>query len=79
MTVRNSYQIVKLFNSLCVSAPLGSIELAKAQSRKEKNESILKIEENNLSYEIVLVTDSHIMFYIMPQKNVRMDVFFVGL
>jgi hypothetical protein len=75
MTVRNSCQIVKLFNSLCVSAPLRDIELAKAQSCKEKNESILKIEENNLSYEIVLVTDSHIMFYIIPQKNVRKDVF----
>ncbi len=37
MTVRNSCQIVKVFNSLCVSAPLREIELAKAQSRKEKN------------------------------------------
>ncbi|TAF72435.1 MAG: hypothetical protein EAZ58_02195, partial [Flavobacterium sp.] len=46
MTVHNSYQIVKVFNSLCVSAPLREIELAKARSRKEKNE---------LSYEIVQV------------------------
>ena len=36
MTVRNSYQIVKVSNSLCVSAPLREIELAKSQSRKEK-------------------------------------------
>jgi len=36
MTVRNSYQICKVFNSLCDSAPLRDIELAKAQSRKEK-------------------------------------------
>ncbi len=34
MTVRNSYQIVKVFNSLCVSAPLREIELVKSQ-RKE--------------------------------------------
>ena len=46
MTVRNSYQIVKVVNSLCVSAPLRDIELAKSQSRKEKNESNLKIVEN---------------------------------
>ncbi len=46
MTVRNSYQIVKVFNSLCVSAPLREIELAKSQSRKEKNVSSLKIVEN---------------------------------
>jgi hypothetical protein len=46
MTVRNSYQIVKVFNSLCVSAPLREIELAKAQSRKEKNGLSLKIVEN---------------------------------
>ncbi len=45
MTVRNSYQIVKVFNSLCFSAPLREIELAKSQSRKEKNESSLKIVE----------------------------------
>jgi hypothetical protein len=35
MTVRNSYKIVKVFNSLFVSAPLREIELAKSQ-RKEK-------------------------------------------
>ncbi len=46
MTVRNSYQIVKVFNSLCVSAALREIELAKSQSRKERNESSLKIVEN---------------------------------
>jgi hypothetical protein len=34
MTVRNTYQIVKVFNSLCVSASLRDIELAKAQRRK---------------------------------------------
>jgi hypothetical protein len=45
MTARNTYQIVKVFNSLCVSAPLRDIELTKAQSRKEKNESSLKIVE----------------------------------
>jgi hypothetical protein len=45
MTVRNTYQKVKVFNSLCVSAPLRDIELTKAQSRKEKNESSLKIVE----------------------------------
>ncbi|TAF67632.1 MAG: hypothetical protein EAZ58_09635 [Flavobacterium sp.] len=31
-----------------------------AKKRKEKNESSLKIVENYLSYEIVLVKDSHI-------------------
>jgi hypothetical protein len=36
MTVRNSYQIVKVFKSLCVAASLREIELAKSQSRKEK-------------------------------------------
>ena len=36
MTVRNSYQIVKVFNSLCVSVPLRVQFHAKAQSRKEK-------------------------------------------
>ena len=46
MTVRNSYQIVKVFNSLCVSAPLREIELEKAQSRKEKYESSVIIAEN---------------------------------
>jgi hypothetical protein len=46
MTLRNSYQIVKVLNSLCVFAPLREIELAKAQSRKEKNESSLKIVKN---------------------------------
>jgi hypothetical protein len=46
MTVRNLYKIVKVFNSLCVSAPLREIELAKSQSREEKNESSLKIVEN---------------------------------
>ena len=46
MTVRNSYQIVKVFNSLCVCAPLREIELAKSQSRKEKNELSLKIVKN---------------------------------
>ena len=35
MPVRNSYQMVKVLNSLCVSVPLREIELAKAQSRKE--------------------------------------------
>jgi hypothetical protein len=34
MTVRNSYQIVKIFNLLSISAPLREIELTKAQSRK---------------------------------------------
>jgi hypothetical protein len=46
MTVRNAYQIVKVLNSLCVAAPLREIELAKAQSRKEKNESSLKLVKN---------------------------------
>ena len=46
MTVRNSCQIVKVFNSLCVSAPLREIELAMSQRRKEKKESSLKIVEN---------------------------------
>jgi hypothetical protein len=36
MTVRNSYQIVKVFNSLCVSAPLLEIELAKSQRKRMK-------------------------------------------
>jgi hypothetical protein len=46
MTVCNSYQIVKVFHSLCISAPLREIELAKSQSRREKNESSLTIVEN---------------------------------
>lgn len=42
MTVHNSYQIVKILNSLRVSTPFLEIELVKTQSRKERNESSLK-------------------------------------
>jgi hypothetical protein len=45
MTVRNSYQIVIVFNSLCLSAPLRDIELTKILRSKEKNELSLKIVE----------------------------------
>jgi hypothetical protein len=62
MTFPNSHQIVKVFNSLCVSAPLRDIELAKILRSKEKNE---------LSYEIVLVTDSHINKYDFGPNNLR--------
>lgn len=64
MTVHNSYQIVKILNSLRVSTPFLEIELVKTQNRKERNESSLKYLKTNLHYEIVLSKQNSVILYI---------------
>ena len=70
MTLCNSYQIVKVLNSLCVSTPLRKIELPMTQNSKKRMNHAKKWFKINLRYEIVSVADRHKIY-----STKRVDAF----